>query len=119
MNVTIRNFSAYQDNPPYHEAFIILAATNTPQRLSAASTMVKFQHLWIYPGTAANAGRAGGLVANAGTIYAGKSAAVQPDPLANTDVTPLEYDYPLGQCGDLTAMYITGTQADGAFIQWI
>jgi hypothetical protein len=58
----------------FNKAFVALAASSTPQVLSATSK--PFFKLWIYPGISPRLA-GGGLTANAHVIWVGKTATEQ------------------------------------------
>jgi hypothetical protein len=140
MNVTLRNYRNTNDlkrvgNGLTEGLFIIpTGSTNASVQLLACNTTaggaalvvspnpVRYAKLWLYPASAAPGGP---LTANAQTIFAGRSAANQPDsmqktdlPSATSDGSPMLYETPLGECYDLRDVYLYGTAGDGVFIQY-
>lgn len=126
MNVTVRNYRNGNDLRIPTEGLVALAATNTPQALSAAGSPVRFSKLWLYPALALPGAAGGPPTANAQTIWCGKSAVNQPDALAPTQVVngvnvpgaPVCYACPLGECMDLRHVYIYGTIGDGVLYSY-
>lgn len=112
MNVTVRNYLKSCDKQVPTEGVVVVTGANTATPLAVGSVAVKFQKLWLYP---AKANTSGLLTPNTGTVYAGKTPNNQPDALASNG-GPIKYEYPLGQCGDLTQVNIQAANiGDGVF----
>lgn len=133
MNVTVQNYLRACALQKPMEALIVLAASNTLTQLTAylaananqvlvgalpsAAQPILYSKLWIYPFKAMAA--SGQPTVNANNIWVGKTSKNTPDLIEPSITEPIKYEWPLGQCGDLRDIWISGTATDGVFIQCV